>query len=74
MYLTIHKVIGHIEERNGSKYLVFDSKAENKVVLKNTQTFGMELKWTETINGAKEDILRRFDENKIQYRWWFTIK
>ena len=34
MYHIIGKVFGHIEERNGSKYLVFDSTDENKEVLK----------------------------------------
>ena len=34
LYLMIYKVIGHIEEKNGSKYLVFDSTDENKEVLK----------------------------------------
>ena len=40
----IGEVIGHIEENNGNKYLVFDSSDENKEVLKNTKTFGMGLK------------------------------
>ena len=39
-------VIGHIEESNGNKYLVFDSSDENKEVLKNTKNFGMGLKIT----------------------------
>ena len=30
----IGKVIGHIEENNGNKYLIFDSSDENKEVLK----------------------------------------
>ena len=30
------KVIGHIEEKNGNKYLVFDSTDENKEVLKKS--------------------------------------
>ena len=40
----ISEVIGHIEEKNGNKYLVFDSSDENKEVLKNTQNSGMGLK------------------------------
>ena len=44
LYLIIGKVDGHIEEKNGSKYLVFDSTDENKEVLKNTQNFGVGLK------------------------------
>ena len=30
----IGEVIGHIEEKNDNKYLVFDSSEENKEVLK----------------------------------------
>ena len=44
LYLITGKVDGHIEEKNGSKYLVFDSTDENKEVLKNTQNFGVGLK------------------------------
>ena len=38
---------GHIEEKNGSKYLVFDSADKNKEVLK---------KYTELWNGIKNEI------------------
>ena len=34
MYFIIGKVDRHIEERNGNKYLVFDSTDKNKEVLK----------------------------------------
>ena len=34
LLLTIDKVDGHIEENNENKYLDFDSKYENKEVLK----------------------------------------
>ena len=40
----IDEVIGHIEEKSGNKYVVFDSSDENKEVLKNTKNFGMRLK------------------------------
>ena len=43
-YLHIGHASGYIEERNGNKYLIFDSVNENKEVLKNTQMFGMEFK------------------------------
>ena len=33
MYQIIGKVIGHIEKKNGNKYLVFGSADENKKVL-----------------------------------------
>ena len=52
--LMIGKVIGHIEEKNTSKYLVFDSSDEKKGVLKNTRNFGMRLKKFEIINGDKK--------------------
>ena len=41
--ITGEEIDGHIEEKNGSKYLVFDSLDENRWVLK-----------IETINGGKE--------------------
>ena len=44
LYLLINHASGYIEEKNGNKYLIFDSVDENKEVLKNTQMFGMELK------------------------------
>ena len=34
LYLMIGKVIGHVEESNENKYLIFDSTDENKEVLK----------------------------------------
>ena len=44
LYLMIGEVFGHIEEKNGSKYLVFDSMDENIEVLQNTKNLGMGLK------------------------------
>ena len=44
LYLRINHASGYIEEKNGNKYLIFDSADENKEVLKNTQMFGMKLK------------------------------
>ena len=37
LYLIIGKAIGHIEENNGNKYLIFDSEDEDKEVLKKIQ-------------------------------------
>ena len=34
LYLLVDKVIGHIEEKSGNKYLVFDFTDKNKEVLK----------------------------------------
>ena len=47
LHLIIGEVDGHIEEKNGSKYLVFDSTDETKKVLK---------KYTELWDGIKNEI------------------
>ena len=50
----IGKVIWHIQENNGNKYLVFDSVDENKKVLKKyTELWGGIKNKTEIINGGK---------------------
>ena len=55
MYLIIGEVDGYIEEKNGSKYLVFDSAGENKEVLeKYTELWDGIKNETKTINGGKE--------------------
>ena len=55
MYLIIGKVDGHIEEKNESKYLVFDSTDENKEVLKKyTELWDGIKNEIETINGGKK--------------------
>ena len=43
LYCRINHASGYIEEKNGEKYLIFDSVDESKEVLKNTQMFEMEL-------------------------------
>ena len=43
-YLSIVHANGYIEEKNGIKYLIFDSVDENKELLKNTMMFGVELR------------------------------
>ena len=47
MHLLIGKVDGFIKEKNGSKYLVFDSSDKNKKVFK---------KYTELWDGIKNEI------------------
>ena len=55
MYLIIGEVDGFIEEKNGSKYLVFDSTDENKEVLtKYTEIWDGIENEIETINGSKK--------------------
>ena len=56
MYLIIVQVIGHIEEKNGSKYLVFDSTDENKEVL---------TKYTELSDGIENEIEKEMVVKKI---------
>ena len=53
LYLIANTADGHIEEKDGSKYLMFASTDENKEVLKCTK-FWDEFKYlTKTINGGK---------------------
>ena len=55
MYLIIGKVDGHIEEKNGSEYLVFGSTDENKEVLKKyTELWNRIKNEIEAINGGKK--------------------
>ena len=67
MHLKIGKVDGHTEEKNKSKYLVFDSTDENKEVLgKYTELRdGIEYE-TETINGGKKGEYGK-DFTKIKF-------
>ena len=47
LYLRINHASGYIEEKNGNKYLIFDSVDENKEVLK---------KYADVWNGIKNKI------------------
>ena len=56
LYLMIGEVIGHIEENNGNKYLIFDSTDENKEILKKYKELWDGIKnEIETINGSRVD-------------------
>ena len=44
LYLRVNHANGYIEEKNGNKYLIYDSTDKNKELLKNIKKFGMELK------------------------------
>ena len=67
MYLIIGKVDGHTEEKDGSKYLVFDSKDENKEKLKKETEHWKGIKnKTQTINGGKKGEYGR-DFIKIKF-------
>ena len=53
--MIICEVNKHIKEKNGTKYLVFDSTDENREVLETYTEFWHEIKnIIETINGGKE--------------------
>ena len=55
LYLMIGKVNGHIKEKNGSKYLIFDSADKNKEILKKYNKLWNGIKnEIEPINGSKE--------------------
>ena len=58
LYLIIGDVDGHIEEQNGSKYLVFDSTNENRRVFK---------KYTELWDGIKNEIKTINDGKEGEY-------
>ena len=58
MYLIIGKVNGHIEEKNKSKYLVFESTDESKEVLE---------KYTELWDGIKNEFEKISGGKKGEY-------
>ena len=67
MYLIIGKVNGYIEEKNESKYLVFDSTDENKEVLeKYTEVWDGIKNEIETINGGKKG---EYDKDFIKIKF-----
>ena len=67
MYLHINHASGYIEERNGNKYLIFDSLDENKEVLKKYGDVwdGIKNK-IKAINGDKENDYEK-DYMKIKF-------
>ena len=58
LYLMINEMIGHFEEKNGTKYLVLDDVDENKEVLK---------KYKEIWEGIKQEIETINGGEKIEY-------
>ena len=44
LYLWVNHASGYIKEKNGNKYLIFDTTDESKELLKNMQMFRVELK------------------------------
>ena len=67
LYLHINHASGYIEEKNGNKYLIFDSVDENKEVLKKYADVwdGIKNK-IKAINGGKENDYEK-DYMKIKF-------
>ena len=67
LYLCINHASGYIEEKNGNKYLIFDSVDENKEVLKKYADVwdGIKNK-IKAINGGKENNYEK-DYMKIKF-------
>ena len=67
MYLLVNHASGYIEEKNGNKYLIFDSVDENKEVLKKYADVwdGIKNK-IKAINGGKENDYGK-DYMKIKF-------
>ena len=67
LYLLVNHASGYIEEKNGNKYLIFDSVDENKEVLKKYADVwdGIKNK-IKAINGDKENDYEK-DYMKIKF-------
>ena len=68
LYLLFNNTSGHIEEKNGQKYLIFDDSVnENKEVLKKYTDVWDGIKYEiKTINGGKENDYGK-DYMKIKF-------
>ena len=67
LYLLIDHASGYIEEKNGNKYLIFDSVDENKEVLKKyTDVWDGIKNKIKAINGDKENDYGK-DYMKIKF-------
>ena len=67
LYLRINHASGYIEEKNGNKYLIFDSVDENKKVLKKyTDVWDGIKNKIKTVNGDKENDYGK-DYMKIKF-------
>ena len=73
MYLIIGEVDGYIEEKNESKYFVFDSTDKSKKVLeKHTELWDGIKNENKTINGGKEGEYGK-DFVKLVYAIFYLI-
>ena len=76
MYPINGEVDGHIEEKNSSKYLVFDSTDKNKEELgKYTELWDGVKHKIDIINGGKIiEYGKYFIKIKFDSNWRFTVK
>ena len=79
LYQIIGEVVGYIEEKNESKYFVFDSSDKSKKVLeKNTELWDGVKNENKTINGGKEgEYGKDFVKACVRYflsHFYFFIK
>ena len=65
LYLPISHANGYIEEKGVNKYLIFDSKDENKDLVKNTMMFGMEQKKIEQVSSDECDYEKNYMKIKF---------
>ena len=67
LHLIINKAYGYIEEKNGEKYLIFDSRNEINEVLKKYNEVWDRIKYEiETINRGKT---RKYDEDFMKIKF-----
>ena len=73
LYLLIDHASGYIEEKNGNRYISFDSVDKNKEVLKKFRDVGNGIKnKIKAINGDKENDYEK-DYMKIKHTWKLYI-
>ena len=66
LYLMINEMIGHFEEKNGSRYLVLDDVDENKELLKKYKDVWEGIKKEiETINGREKLNMGKILKNQV---------
>ena len=66
MYFLVNHASGYIEEKNGNKYLIFDSTDENKELLKKYNDFWSGIKnKTKAVSSGESDYEKDFMKIKF---------
>ena len=66
LYLQVNHANGYIEEKNENKYFIFDSKDENKELLKKYADVWNGIKnKTNTINSGESDYVKHYTKIKF---------